>query len=128
MAWTRDLLLAGLAYYASATELTPADFRAEVQAALDGKRAAFVRSVDRLEADVAALTRRAEAERKRAAEAALLPVDHVVERVMRYEKHLHGQLTSTLHELERLQARRAGVAVIPPVIADLYLSVTGTDE
>ena len=31
-----------------------------------------------------------------------------LEKVMRYEGHLHRQLLQTLHELEAMQARRAG--------------------
>ncbi len=31
-----------------------------------------------------------------------------LEKVMRYEGHLHRQLVQTLHELEPMQARRAG--------------------
>ena len=45
------------------------------------------------------------------------------ERVAKYERHLHTLLTSTLHELERLQARRGGEAVPPPVVADVNLTV-----
>jgi hypothetical protein len=40
--------------------------------------------------------------------AKLLPGDGRDERVAKYERHLHKLLTSTLHELERLQARREG--------------------
>lgn len=128
VAWTRELVLTGLRYYASATELGAADFRAEVQAVLDARRDAFARDVDRLEADVAGLVRRAERERRRAADSALLPPDTVIEKVMKYEKHLHSQLTSTLHELERLQARRGGMPVLPPVVADLHVSVVGGSD
>jgi len=38
----------------------------------------------------------------------LLPSGEVLDRIMRYEAHLHRQLTQTLHELEALQARRHG--------------------
>jgi hypothetical protein len=58
---------------------------------------------------------------KRAAK--LLPSDGRDERIAKYERHLHSLLTSTLHELERLQARRAGEAVPPPAVADLTVTV-----
>ena len=45
------------------------------------------------------------------------------ERIAKYERHLHGLLTSTLHELERLQARREGEVVPPPAVADLNVTV-----
>ena len=38
----------------------------------------------------------------------LLPGGHELDRVVRYEAHLGRQLTSSLHELEALQARRCG--------------------
>jgi hypothetical protein len=38
----------------------------------------------------------------------LVPEDQVLERVMRYEAHLHRQLLQSMHELEALQARRRG--------------------
>lgn len=40
---------------------------------------------------------------------ALLPVEHL-DKVMRYETHLHRQLVQTLRELEAIQARRLGQA------------------
>jgi hypothetical protein len=38
----------------------------------------------------------------------LLPEPSVLDRVMRYEAHLHKQLMQTMHELEAMQARRHG--------------------
>jgi hypothetical protein len=43
--------------------------------------------------------------------------------IVKCERHLHNLLTATLHELERLQARRAGDAVVPPAMADVNLTV-----
>jgi hypothetical protein len=40
----------------------------------------------------------------------LIPEEAVMERVLRYEAHLHRQLLQTMHELEALQARRLGDA------------------
>jgi hypothetical protein len=94
---------------------------------VETKHAAIAGEVSRLEAEVATLLPRAEQERALAASAALLPPEPVTQRVLKYEKHLHSLLTSTLHELERLQARRAGAAVLPPVVADVHVSITGPD-
>jgi len=44
---------------------------------------------------------------------------------MKYEKHLHGQLTSTLHELERLQHHREGRPTLTPMVAELIVLVPG---
>jgi hypothetical protein len=40
----------------------------------------------------------------------IIPAGATLERVMRYETHLHRQLVQTMHELEALQARRKGQA------------------
>jgi hypothetical protein len=40
----------------------------------------------------------------------MIPSGAPLERVMRYEAHLHRQLVQTMHELEALQARRRGEA------------------
>jgi hypothetical protein len=40
----------------------------------------------------------------------MIPSGTTLERVMRYEAHLHRQLLQTMHELEALQARRKGEA------------------
>ena len=108
VAWTPELLLRGHDYFASAVEGTVAEFRADVHRAINDRLAALQRTVKQLEAERAAVIRRAESGRARAADAALLPPEQIAERVMKYERHLYGQLTSTFHELERLQARRAG--------------------
>jgi hypothetical protein len=39
-----------------------------------------------------------------------LPHSEDTEKILRYEAHLHRQLLQTLHELEAMQARRAGQA------------------
>ena len=46
--------------------------------------------------------------------------------MIRYEAHLQKQLAPTLNELERLQALRAGRAVVPPLAVDV--TVTGAGE
>jgi len=38
----------------------------------------------------------------------LLPNEDTLNKVIRYEAHLHRQLLQTMHELEALQARRQG--------------------
>jgi hypothetical protein len=55
----------------------------------------------------------------------LLPDTVVVDRVTRYEAHLSRQLAQALHELQRLQATRAGEPVAPPVVVDVSVSGSG---
>ncbi len=42
-------------------------------------------------------------------------------RLLRYEGLLERSFFRVLHELERIQARRKGEAVIPPVVADVSI-------
>lgn len=83
----------------------------------------LTRKVGRLEGQsnaVAALLDEGSA-RKQAGK--LLPGDGRDERIAKYERHLHNLLTSTLHELERSQARREGEAVPPPAVADVNVTL-----
>jgi hypothetical protein len=41
----------------------------------------------------------------------MLPPYWALDRVQKYESHLHRQLVQTMHELEALQARRRGETV-----------------
>ena len=41
-------------------------------------------------------------------EARVIPLDADVDKIMRYETHIHRQAVQTMHELEALQARRRG--------------------
>jgi hypothetical protein len=121
--WPRDKFLAALDYYAGATEWPAAEFRTELQRTLDSRVDTFARRVKRREAELAALNRRLDAEGERYALSALTPPDAAADHIIKYQKHLHAQLTSTLHELERLQARRGGLLVPPPAVADLFVNL-----
>ena len=54
--------------------------------------------------------------------AQLVPDDHTLEQVMRYEAHLARLFHRDLHELERLQATRNGQPVAAPVVMDIDLA------
>jgi hypothetical protein len=122
-AWPRANFVAALDYYNGATEWPAVEFRAELQRTLDSRVNEFARRVKRWEEELAALNRRLEAEAERLAATVLIPPDAAAERIIKYEKHLHAQLTSTLHELERMQARRGGALVPPPAVADIHITV-----
>ena len=47
---------------------------------------------------------------------------HHQERLLRYESQLERSFFRLLHELERIQARRKGDAVLPPVVMDVNLN------
>ena len=54
----------------------------------------------------------------------LLPEPHVITNISRYEAHLERSLYKTMHELERLQATRAGQPVPPPAAVDVTVDVS----
>jgi hypothetical protein len=54
-------------------------------------------------------------------QARILPDSRELDKIMRYETHIHRQLLQTLHELEALQARRRGE---PTHLARLDISAT----
>jgi hypothetical protein len=51
----------------------------------------------------------------------LLPDIARLDSISRYESHLERSLFKTLHEIERLQAARAGQPVPPPVTIDVTI-------
>ena len=126
--WTKEQFLKSLEYFAEAVDLTAADFRTELQDALENDVHRFIRSIERLESDIDALTRRVEEEKTRLASSALLTHEKVTDRVIKYERHLHSLLTSTLHEVERMQAHRAGKPVVPALVADIQLHLCGAGD
>ncbi len=123
VAWTPDLICRGLAVYARFTEEPVEQFVGAVGTDLDEWAEELTRTVRRLEREAAAVARLLDGQTARKRAAKLLPGDGRDERIAKYERHLHGLLTSTLHELERLQARREGDAVPPPAVVDV--TVTG---
>ena len=123
VAWTADLIRRGVLLYAGFTEEPPDRFVEAVQADVEDRADERARTVRRLEREAAAVVRLLDGESVRKQTAKLLPGDGRDERIAKYERHLHNLLTSTLHELERLQARREGEPVLPPLVADVNVTV-----
>jgi hypothetical protein len=55
----------------------------------------------------------------------ILPDGDTLQKVSRYEAHLSRQMYQALHELQRLQAARAGQPVPPPAALDVTLDAPG---
>jgi hypothetical protein len=126
--WTWGAIRRGLAHYATFTGESPERLLAAVGEALDERADELARTVRRLECEAAAVERLLDTGVDRKRSAMLLPEDGREERIARYERHLHNLLTSTLHELERLQARREGEAVPPPAVADVNVTLNSAPE
>lgn len=125
--WTAELIRRGLLVYAGYAQEPIDPFTEAVRSDLDSWAEELMRKVRRLEREAGAVVRFLDGRVARKQTAKLLPGDGRDERIAKYERHLHNLLTSTLHELERLQARREGQAVPPPVVADLNVTVDPAD-
>lgn len=126
--WSPEMIRRGLELYAGYTREAPERFLESVRAELEEWAERLARKVGRLEAQSSALARLLDEGSTRRQATRLLPGDGRDERIAKYERHLHNLLTSTLHELERLQARREGEAVPPPAVADVNLTVNSGPE
>ncbi len=124
--WTPGLIGRGIALYAGYTEEAPEKFRAGVAIELEEWVEEVRRTVRRLEGQAVAVAQLLAGGKARQKVEVLLPGAGRDERIAKYERHLHNLLTSTLHELERLQARRSGEPVVPPVVADVTVTVEAT--
>ena len=56
-----------------------------------------------------------------------VPGDETLTRLLRYETTIERQLYRALHELQRLQAARAGHPVPAPVAVDVEVGVSSED-
>jgi hypothetical protein len=79
------------------------------------------REVKQLGAKVRSLRRQVETKADRVKRQRILPDGETLQKVSRYEAHLSRQLYQALHELQRLQAARAGQVVPPPAALDVTL-------
>lgn len=121
--WTPELIERGLAIYAAFSGESPEDFHRAVEVEIGELTEDLARTVRRLEGEDAAITRLLDDGRARKRAEELLPSGGRDERIAKYERHLHNLLTSTLHELERLQARRQGEPITAPAVADVNVRV-----
>lgn len=128
VSWTAELIRRGIEVYAGYAQESVEEFAEAVRDDLDLWAAERDRAVTRLEREAGAIARLLDGRVARRQTAKLLPGDGRDERIAKYERHLHGLLTSTLHELERLQARRDGQAVPPPAVADLNVTIDTTAD
>ncbi len=110
-AWTAGRVRQGIAAMAAAEGTSADDLLAGAHEHLRIEAVKLKAESERVETDLDHLRR----ER-------LLPDGAVVERIVRYEAHLGRQLAQALHELQRLQAARAGEPMSPPAALDVTIS------
>jgi hypothetical protein len=78
-----------------------------------------------LQRQVKELRERVKAKQDRLSRERILPDGDTLQKVSRYEAHLSRQLYQALHELQRLQAARAGQPVPPPAALDVTVEAPG---
>lgn len=109
--WTAGLFVTALDVYAQAEERSVESLVVAVVKDLEAARETAERN---------AKTNREELARRR--RRLLLPKTEDMDKVSRYETTLERSFGKTLHELERLQARRSGAPVLPPMTLDVEVS------
>ena len=120
--WTVGMVRRGISLVAAHAKY-PADKLLARMVAADREHVEEKRQeVRQLEAKAKAIRRRAKAAEDRARLHRLLPDSAMLDKLSRYETHLSRQLFQALHELERLQAARAGADVPPPAVLDVNVN------
>jgi hypothetical protein len=125
--WTAGLVRRGLAVIAGHARYPPERMADRWLRELQEHRDGLSEKVAELAAEVKALERRRRVLVVRKQAGLTLPAAEAEGKVLRYEGHLSRQLFQTLHELERLQAGRAGRPVVPPPAVDVGGNAAGSD-
>jgi hypothetical protein len=126
--WTASLLRRALAVIAKHLGVSESCLTRRAAREVERERDACRGRVDALAAEVRARQRRERVAAGKRLSAALLPDDATAARVERYEGHLARQMYQALHELERVQARRAGRAVPLPGALDVGVNAPPAGE
>jgi hypothetical protein len=122
--WTAGLVRRGIALLARYGKTSPERLTERAARGVREHRDELVGEVRRLGAKVKDLRRERETKVERSQARRALPRDDAEGKVLRYEAHLNRQFVQTLHELERIQAARAGRPVTPPLAVDVGVEVS----
>jgi hypothetical protein len=124
--WTVGMVRRAVAELARWYELDPQGLAAKVLAKWQQGQQEWKPVLDELEAQAETLRRRVQAKEARLRQQRLLPNEKALTTITRYESHLSRQTLQALHELQRLQAVRAGQAVPAPAALDVLIDGEGT--
>jgi hypothetical protein len=119
--WTADIVLRGVDVIAKTASWTGKKLLDRAIRDLTRKITSEGEKLNRLEKLFIDLKRDTEMEESQARVRSLIPRGDSVEIVMKYEGHLHRQLTQTLHEIERRQAKRLLKKLDPPMAIDVTI-------
>jgi hypothetical protein len=124
--WTAGLVRQAVAKMAASCQVSPEKVLARAvkdRREMQDEGKAKVKS---FEAKVRDLRRRLKTKADRLTRGRMLPQDALLQKVTRYEAHLSRQMLQALHELQRLQAVRAGEPVPAPAALDVTVEGGGT--
>jgi len=117
--WSVGTVRQALQAMARKFKTTPEQVLAQAIKERQGIQAEGKAEVRALQRTVKELRRRVQAKQDRLTRERILPDGDTLQKVSRYEAHLSRQLYQALHELQRLQAARAGQPVPPPAALDV---------
>jgi hypothetical protein len=117
--WTAGLLRKAVEVYAKAAKTSPEDIVSEAIASASQNRV----EAQKKERELTERGKQWELRLERESRSRMLLEPDVLDKVARYESGLERSLFRALHELQRLQAARAGVIVPPPAAMDVDLTV-----
>jgi hypothetical protein len=117
--WTAAMVRQAVAQMAKEFKASPEKVLAKAIQGRQQLQAEGKAKVKALENQVKDQRRRVKAKEERLRRERMLPADDTLQKVTRYEAHLSRQLYQALHELQRLQAARAGNPVPPPAALDI---------
>ncbi len=125
--WTAGLVRRGVAVIARAARTDAETLTTRALRGVKEHRDDLAGQVRDLTATVKALRRKRQVQVERQQARLILPEVNAEGRVIRYENHLSRQLFQTLHELERIQASRAGRPVPAPLAVEVGVNVAGPE-
>jgi hypothetical protein len=117
--WTADLLRKAVEVYARAARTSPENLVSEAVASASENQV----KARKEERELVERGRQWELRLERESRSRMLLEPDVLDKVARYESGLERSLFRALHELQRIQAARAGIIVPPPAAMDVDLTV-----
>jgi hypothetical protein len=123
--WTAGMVRRGVEILARLSKTDPARLLAVALAGRRRHQDVGKAKVKKLSRAAKELRGRVRAQEDRMRQRLVLPPADVLDKVMRYEAHLNRQMLQALHELQRLQAARAGAPVLPPAALDVTVEAGG---
>jgi hypothetical protein len=119
--WTAGMVRQGAAKLSESIGMAPERLLAKALRKRRDIQDQITDAVQKLEATVKVLRRRLKTKEDRLTRERMLPDAHTLQKITRYEAHLSRQLLQALHELQRLQAVRAGQLVPLPAALDVVV-------